>query len=66
MDVGIGLLEGIEDALVAPPGMLGTHEIIYLNEDYEPLIERRSLAVIHPDLASSGGILETKKIGDMA
>ncbi len=156
MDVGIGLLEGIEDALVAPPGMLGTHEIIhpftgiqitdkgidllcqyvadvrdemgyevplaidhfghigvescirlgkaldqfslawyedmvpwqfpvqwqrlaeavdtpiyagediYLNEDYEPLIERRALSVIHPDLASSGGILETKKIGDMA
>jgi len=25
-----------------------------------------TLAVIHPDLASSGGILETKKIGDMA
>ncbi len=130
MDVGIGLLEGIEDALVAPPGMLGTHEIIhpftgiqitdkgidllcqyvadvrdemgyevpravdhfghigvescirlgkaldqfslawyediYLNEDYEPLIERRALSVIHPDMASSGGILETKKIGDMA
>ena len=156
MDVGIGLLEGIEDALVAPPGMLATQENlhpftgiqitdkgidllcqyvadvrdemgyevplaidhfghigvescirlgkaldqfslawyedmvpwqfpvqwqrlaeavdtpiyagedIYLNEDYEPLIERRAVAVIHPDLASSGGILETKKIGDMA
>ena len=156
MDVGIGLLEGIEDALVAPPGMLGTREImhpftgiqitdkgidllcqyvadvrdeigyevplavdhfghigvescirlgkaldqfslawyedmvpwqfpeqwqrlaeavdtpictgedIYLKEDFVPLIERRALAVIHPDLASSGGILETKKIGDMA
>ena len=29
-------------------------------------IERRAVAVIHPGLASSGGILETKKIGDMA
>ena len=41
-------------------------EDIYLNEDYEPLIERRALAVMHPDLVSSGGILETKKIGNMA
>ncbi|MFT5087295.1 MAG: L-alanine-DL-glutamate epimerase-like enolase superfamily enzyme [Candidatus Latescibacterota bacterium] len=156
MDVGIGLLEGVEDALIAPPGMLGTRDImhpftgtqitdkgidvlcqyvadvrgeigyevplavdhfghigvescirlgqaldqfslawyedmvpwqfvdqwqrmaeavntpvctgedIYLKEDFKPLLERRALAVIHPDLASSGGILETKKIGDMA
>ena len=29
MDVGIGLLEGIEDALVAPPGMQDTHEIMH-------------------------------------
>ena len=29
MDVGIGMLEGTEDALVAPPDMLGTHEIMH-------------------------------------
>ena len=29
MDVGIGLLEGIEDALVAPPGMLATQENLH-------------------------------------
>ena len=156
MDVGIGLLRGIEDALIAPPGMLETHDImhpftgiqitskgidilceyvaevrevigyevplavdhfghigvescirlgkaldqfslawyedmipwqfadewqrlaqavdtpvctgedIYLKEDFLPLFECRAIAVAHPDLASSGGILETKKIGDLA
>ena len=29
MDVGIGLLRGIEDALIAPPGMLETHDIMH-------------------------------------
>lgn len=156
MDVGIGLLKGMEDALIAPPGMLGTNHImhqftgiqisnkgidilceyvaqvrevigyevplavdhfghigvescirlgkaldqfslawyedmipwqfpdqwkrladavdtpvctgedIYLKEDFLPLFENRAIAVAHPDLASSGGILETKKIGDLA
>ena len=156
MDVGIGLLEGMENALIAPPGMLGTNHImhqftgiqisdkgidilceyvaqvrevigyevplavdhfghigvescirlgkaldqfslawyedmipwqfpdqwkrladavdtpvctgedIYLKEDFLPLFENRAIAVAHPDLASSGGILETKKIGDLA
>ena len=156
MDVGIGLLRGVEDALIAPPGSLDTHDVmhpftgiqittkgidvlceyvaqvrevigyeiplavdhfghigvescirlgkaldqfslawyedmipwqfadqwqrlaqavdtpvctgedIYLKEDFLPLFERRAIAVVHPDLASSGGILETKKIGDLA
>ena len=156
MDVGIGLLRGVEDALIAPPGMLESHAImhpftgiqitnkgidilceyvaqvreaigyevplavdhfghigvescirlgkaldqfslawyedmipwqladqwqrlaeavatpvctgedIYLKENFLPLFERRAIAVVHPDLASSGGILETKKIGDLA
>jgi len=156
MDVGIGLLKGTKDALIAPPGMLDTHGImhqftgiqitnkgidilceyvaqvrkvigyeiplavdhfghigvescirlgkaldqfclawyedmipwqfadewrrlaeavdtpvctgedIYLKEGFLPLFENRAIAVAHPDLASSGGILETKKIGDLA
>ena len=156
MDVGIGLLKGMENALIAPPGMLGTNHImhqftgiqisdkgidilceyvaqvrevigyevplavdhfghigvescirlgkaldqfslawyedmipwqfpdqwkrladavdtpvctgedIYLKEDFLPLFENSAIAVAHPDLASSGGILETKKIGDLA
>ncbi len=43
-----------------------TGEDIYLKEGFIPLLEERAVAVIHPDLATSGGILETKKIGDMA
>jgi len=43
-----------------------TGEDIYLKEGFMPLFEKRAVAVIHPDLASSGGILETKKIGDLA
>jgi len=43
-----------------------TGEDIYLKEGFVPLLEARAVAVIHPDIASSGGILETKKIGDMA
>jgi L-alanine-DL-glutamate epimerase-like enolase superfamily enzyme len=43
-----------------------TGEDIYLKEGFKPLLEARAVNVIHPDLATSGGILETKKIGDLA
>jgi L-alanine-DL-glutamate epimerase-like enolase superfamily enzyme len=43
-----------------------TGEDIFLKEGFRPLLEARAVSVIHPDLATSGGILETKKIGDMA
>jgi L-alanine-DL-glutamate epimerase-like enolase superfamily enzyme len=43
-----------------------TGEDIFLKEGFKPLLETRAVSVIHPDLATSGGILETKKIGDMA
>jgi len=43
-----------------------TGEDIYLKEHFKPLLESGGVAVIHPDLLTAGGILETKKIGDMA
>jgi L-alanine-DL-glutamate epimerase-like enolase superfamily enzyme len=43
-----------------------TGEDIYCKEDFMPLFESRGIAVCHPDIATSGGILETKKIGDLA
>lgn len=43
-----------------------TGEDIYLKEGFRDLFEQQAISVCHPDLASSGGILETKKIGDMA
>ncbi len=53
----------LTDALLTPTC---TGEDIYLKEDFMPLLEKGAVSVIHPDLASSGGILETKKIGDLA
>jgi L-alanine-DL-glutamate epimerase-like enolase superfamily enzyme len=43
-----------------------TGEDIYLKEGFLPLLQKRAVSVIHPDLATSGGLLETKKIGDLA
>jgi L-alanine-DL-glutamate epimerase-like enolase superfamily enzyme len=43
-----------------------TGEDIYLKDNFKPLIDARGVAIIHPDLATSGGILETKRIGDYA
>lgn len=43
-----------------------TGEDIYLKEGFLPLLQAQAVNVIHPDLATSGGILETKKIGDLA
>ncbi|WP_228238553.1 mandelate racemase/muconate lactonizing enzyme family protein [Allomuricauda sp. M10] len=53
----------ITDAIETPTT---TGEDIYLLQDFKPLIENRSVDIIHPDLASSGGLLETKRIGDYA
>ncbi|MEX0747643.1 MAG: mandelate racemase/muconate lactonizing enzyme family protein, partial [Rhodothermales bacterium] len=43
-----------------------TGEDIYLKEEFIKLIDARAVDMIQPDLASAGGILETKKIGDYA
>lgn len=43
-----------------------TGEDIYLHENFRPLLEAGGVSVVHPDILTSGGILETKKIGDMA
>src|SRR4029077_1487660 len=50
----------------ATPVPICTGEDIYLKEGFEPLLESGGLSVVHPDLLTTGGILETKKIGDMA
>jgi gluconate/galactonate dehydratase len=42
-----------------------TGEDIYLKENFEPIL-KAGISVIHPDLLTTGGILETKKIGDLA
>ncbi len=57
------LLKKISDAIDIP---LCTGEDIYLKEPFAELCRNHAVDIIHPDLATSGGILETKKIGDMA
>jgi L-alanine-DL-glutamate epimerase-like enolase superfamily enzyme len=57
------LLKQISDASPTP---ILTGEDIYLKEGFEVLCEKHAVSKIHPDLATSGGILETHKIGDMA
>jgi L-alanine-DL-glutamate epimerase-like enolase superfamily enzyme len=57
------LWKQITDAIDVPTL---TGEDIYLKEPFEELCRHHAVDLIHPDLASSGGILETKKIGDMA
>jgi L-alanine-DL-glutamate epimerase-like enolase superfamily enzyme len=53
----------LADALETP--ML-TGEDIYLLSGFKPLIDANAVDIIHPDLATSGGLLETKRIGDYA
>jgi L-alanine-DL-glutamate epimerase-like enolase superfamily enzyme len=48
------------------PTPILTGEDIYLKEPFRVLCEKHAVSKIQPDLATSGGILETHKIGDMA
>ena len=43
---------------------VATGEDIYCKEGFEPLVEAKAISVAHPVLATSGGILETKRIAD--
>ncbi len=53
----------MSDALETP---CLTGEDIYLLKNFKPLIDIHAVDIIHPDLATSGGLLETKRIGDYA
>ena len=57
------LLKKISDELEVP---ICTGEDMYLLEPFEVLCREHAVDIIQPDLSTSGGILETKRIGDMA
>ena len=57
------LLKKITDAVEVP---ILTGEDIYLKEEFAKLVNAKAVDIIQPDLATAGGILETKKIGDLA
>lgn len=54
----------LSDALETP--ILTGEDIFALNGGFKPLIDARAVDIIHPDLGTSGGLLETKRIGDYA
>jgi len=57
------LLKKIADAVDIP---ILTGEDIFLKESFRVLCENHAVDLIQPDVLTAGGILETKKIGDMA
>ena len=57
VDQWVALKDGVDTPVC-------TGEDIYLREGFKPLIDARAISVCHPDLATSGGILETKRIAD--
>ena len=57
------LLKKISDAVDIP---ILTGEDIYLKEPFMELCRTHAVDIIQPDLATAGGILETRKIGDGA
>jgi L-alanine-DL-glutamate epimerase-like enolase superfamily enzyme len=56
-------LKEIKQSIETP---LCTGEDIYLKEEFAKLCDNQAVDIIHPDLATSGGLLETKRIGDYA
>jgi L-alanine-DL-glutamate epimerase-like enolase superfamily enzyme len=60
-------LKALKEASTTP---ICTGEDIYMLGGmlggFKPLIDAQCVDIIHPDLVSAGGILETKKIGDYA
>jgi L-alanine-DL-glutamate epimerase-like enolase superfamily enzyme len=54
----------LSDALETP--ILTGEDIYCLRGGFKPLIDARAVDIIHPDLGTSGGLLETKRIGDYA
>jgi len=43
-----------------------TGEDLYLRYDFLPFLQNHAIDVAHPDIATAGGILEGKKIGDLS
>jgi len=51
----------VADALLTP---IAAGENLYLREGFREAIRTRAYDILHPDLLSSGGMLETKRIAD--
>ena len=56
-------LRRLKDSCTTP---ICTGEDCYLCEGFQDMFEKQAISVAHPDLANFGGILETKKLIDLA
>lgn len=56
------LLKEIKDSVAVP---ICTGEDIYLADGFSDLVVNNAIDIAHPDLLGAGGILETKRIGDL-
>ncbi len=56
-------LKAVTEAINVPTC---TGEDIYLREGFMKLCDANAIDMVNPDIATSGGLLETKKIGDYA
>jgi L-alanine-DL-glutamate epimerase-like enolase superfamily enzyme len=56
--------KAISDATTTP--ILTGEDIFGLEDGFRPLIDNRAVDAIHPDIETSGGLLETKRIADYA
>jgi L-alanine-DL-glutamate epimerase-like enolase superfamily enzyme len=56
-------LRRLKDSCTTP---ICTGEDCYLCEGFKDMFEKQAISVAHPDLANFGGILETKKLIDLA
>ncbi len=56
-------LKSLSEAIDTP---VLTGENMYLKEPFMKLCDAKAVDIVHPDQASAGGLLETKKIGDYA
>jgi L-alanine-DL-glutamate epimerase-like enolase superfamily enzyme len=54
----------VSDALKTPT--CTGEDIFMLKDGFKPLLDAKAVDIIQPDLATAGGIMETKKIGDYA
>jgi L-alanine-DL-glutamate epimerase-like enolase superfamily enzyme len=53
----------VADALLTP---IAAGEDLYLRDGFREAIETRAFDIVHPDLLTSGGLMETKRISDDA
>lgn len=53
----------VRDSVAVP---IAAGEELYLLDAFKPFLENRAIDIAHPDLLTSGGMLETKRIADYA